>query len=389
MEIFVYDTSFTLVAVIDSYESFIWTERYSDYGDFELYLPVDSDAIQYLKANYYVEIRESNRTMIIEDIQIDTDVDNGPSLKVSGRSLESILDRRIIWKQTLISNKNVDEVIKQLLYENIMSGAGANRCVEGFEYVDTDDEYIKTLGISQIQFTGDNLFDAVKGICDAFQLGFEITALESTVENGGLVRHFYFKLFAGANRSYTNDDGTEQLSNPYVVFSPNFENLLNSSYFESHQNSKTITLVAGSGEGSERVMVEVSTSNEVSKGLSRRELFTDARDLTKEVQKQDEDGNVTTVTLSDEEYNAALTERGKETLSEWQVVESFEGGVDPSTEYKYGSREDVKMGKADYSIGDILQVENEYGMENRCRVIEFIRSKDASGSETYPTFTKI
>lgn len=389
MEIFIYDTSFTLVAILDTYESFIWTERYSDYGDFELYLPIDSNVIQYLKADYYIEIRESNRTMIIEDIQIDSDIDNGPSLKISGRSLESILDRRIIWKQTLISNLNVNDVIKQLLEENIMAGAGEDRCVNGFNFVDTDDEYIKTLAISQIQFTGDNLFDAVKGICDAFQLGFEITAVEPEETNVGPVRHFYFKLFNGANRSYTNDDGSEQLTNPYIVFSPNFENLLNSSYFESHRNSKTITLVAGAGEGPERIMVEVPASTEAGTGLSRRELFTDARDLTKEVQQQDVHGNVTTVTLSDDEYNDALTERGNETLSEWQVVESFEGGVDPSTEHKYGSREDVKMGKADYSIGDILQVENEYGMENRCRVIEFIRSKDASGSETYPTFTKI
>ena len=495
MEIFIFDTSFQLIKIIDDYESFIWTERYSDYGDFELHLAADSDVIQYLRTDCYVEIRESNRTMIIEDIQIETDVDDGPSLKISGRSLESILDRRIIWKQTSISNKAIDEVIKQLLDENIMSGAGEERCIDLFTYVDLpDDHVIRTndaYKINQIQFTGDNLFDVVKSICDAFGIGFRVLLKDKKMQ---------FELFVGENRSYENDDGTDQYTNPHVVFSPTFSNLLNSSYLESNKTLKTVTLVAGSGEGSDRKTVEVSADDDyvqltsepydwsknyasyfvktgttyyesvdgadsappfehgkyyynwyaangysgkkwylllkepddwlinygdfnkyavhdadsgkqvqvnpikvaplwsagtyyrhvsTNKGIYRRELYTDARDLTNEVQKQNEDGTVSTETLDDEEYNKMLDERGKEKLAECKVIKSFEGSIEPNTEYKYGSIEDVKIGKADYSIGDVVQVENEYGMGSRCRVTEFIRSADSSGSETYPTFTII
>jgi hypothetical protein len=419
--------------------------------------------------------------MIIEDIQIDTDVDNGPSLKISGRSLESILDRRIVWKQTQISDKTVEQVIRQLLDENIMAGAGEERCIPNFEYVELPaDHYSKTLTIPQIQFTGDNLFDVVKSICDAFGLGFKITTGEPEERDNGITR-FYFELLVGEDRS------TEQLKNPHVIFSPTFDNLLNSSYLESHKNFKTVTLVAGEGEGSARVMVAVpgdisytllteqpsdwstnyakyhtktdagfnpvsgvtaaptwssntyykrvsygnsnsrynyvllteqpfdwptkytdyyikninvyervtsvivappwsssayyvrdnNVSVDANVGLARRELFTDARDLTSEK------------VGSASEYEAALAERGLEKLTEWKVIESFEGSIDPSIEHKYGSLEDVKMGTADYSIGDIVQVENEYGMGARCRVTEFIRSEDSSGSETYPTFTKI
>jgi hypothetical protein len=387
MEVFIFDTAFQLVKIIDSYESFIWTERYSEYGDFELYLPIDSDIVQYLKTDYYVEIRESNRTMIIEEIQINTDIDNGPSLKVSGRSLESILDRRIIWNQSTFSGK-LNDVVRKILYENIMAGAGAERCIDIFEYVDTDDEYISSITVPQIQFTGDNLYDVIKSICDAFEIGFRITTGEAEERDTGLT-YFYFELYAGTNRSYENDDGTEQFKNPHVVFSPTFDNLLDSSYFESNKALKTVTLVAGAGEGPDRVKVEVPSSSGAGTGLSRRELFTDARDLTQESQQQDENGNITTVTLTPEEYNAALTERGNEKLAECTVINSFEGGVDPGIEYKYGSEHDVKMGDADYCIGDIVQVENEYGMGFRCRVSEFIRSFDSSGSMTYPTFTKI
>lgn len=493
MGIYISDTSFRLVAIIDSYESFIWTERYSDYGDFELYLPMeDLSVLQYLKADYYVEIRESDRTMIIEDIQIDTDVDDGPLLKISGRSLESILDRRIIWKQTSFSNKTVIEVIWQLLRENVISPADANRRIEAFEIVGTGVGDIDSLGISQIQFTGDNLYDTIKSLCDVFGLGFKITATKPEERGSGSV-HFYFELFSGVNRSYENDDRI-----PHVIFSPNFDNLLNSSYFESHRNLKTVALVAGQGEGTDRIMVEAPWRGEYSllleqpedwsthynnyytksdekyervigveiaptfkygtyyiryekndieesygylmlqgepddwstnyasyfkgrngvytkvsgvttfptwsrdtyykrvgnngdidgtgTGLSRRELFVDARDLAKETQQQDGDGNISTTTLSDGEYDQVLVERGNEKLAECSSVESFEGGIDPDGGYRYGCRGDVEKGNADYSIGDIVQVENEYGMSCRCRVTEFIRSKDSSGSSAYPTF---
>ena len=493
MDIYISNTSFQLVAVIDTYDSFIWVERYSDYGDFELYLPMDSNVIQYLKANYYVEIRESDRTMIVEDIQIDTDVDNGPQLKISGRSLESILDRRIIWKQTLITNKTADLAIKQLLSENIMSSAGEARCIDGFKYVETYVDHANMPVIPQIQFTGDNLYDSVKSICDAFGLGFKVTGPTSEDRDKGLVC-FYFELFQGTNRSYTNDDGTDQLAIPHVIFSPNFDNLLSSCYYESHKNHKTIALIAGQGEGVDRVMVEAPWGNEyqlllkqpndwstsytsyytksneeyarvrgvavapkfeyktyyisypktnndgvydsygylmlqaepddwstnyssyfkglsdgtyakvvgitiapswvrdkyykridierdsIAKGLSRRELFVDARDLAKESQQTDEDGVTTTVTLSDSEYDQVLVERGNEKLAECAVVESFEGSIDPNESYEYG---------VDYFIGDVVEVENEYGMSCRCRVTELIRSEDGTGSSAYPTFTKI
>lgn len=52
---------------------------------------------------------------------------------------------------------------------------------------------------------------------------------------------FVFKLYAGADRSY------DQFTNPYVIFSPKFENVINTNYLESKKTLKTVTLVAGEG----------------------------------------------------------------------------------------------------------------------------------------------
>ena len=49
MYIYVLDSEYNKIGVIDYCESIIWTTRYCDSGDFELYLPVTLDAMDLLK----------------------------------------------------------------------------------------------------------------------------------------------------------------------------------------------------------------------------------------------------------------------------------------------------------------------------------------------------
>ena len=105
--------------------------------------------------------------------------------------------------------------------------------------------------------------------------------------------------------------------------------------------------------------------------MDRRELYTDARDISQTV-----DGG----TMSSEEYDAQLAERGKEKLAECVEIKSFDGKSDANTTFKFGE---------DYFIGDIVQIENEYGMESRSRITEVMLSESSSGFEIYPTFTKV
>lgn len=357
MEALILDTSFEAVAIIDSFETFIWTDRYSAYGDFELYPSLTEKNIVDLQEDYYIVTKDSDHVMIIENTQIDSDVEDGVKFAVTGRSLESILDRRIIWTQTVLSG-NLQNAIKKLLDENIISPTDTARKIDNFVFEASEDEAITSLVLaSDAQFTGDNLYDVIKALCDVFSIGFKITLSSDN--------QFIFKLYAGVDRSY------EQEVNPYVVFSPRFENLLNSSYLQSKKNLKTVTLVAGEGEGSDRKTVTVEAIDGAGIGLVRRELYTDARDVSQTV-----DG----VTLSDEDYKSQLTERGNEKLSECVEVQSFEGESEPNTTFKLGE---------DYFIGDIVQIENEYGIESRSRVTEVMFSESSSGFEMYPTFTKV
>lgn len=357
MDAYIYNTDFEAIKIIDSYQSFIWTERYSSCGDFELYLPFDPELLDYLAEGNYVRIKDSDRAMIIESLILQTDVDEGSYLTVSGRSLESILDRRIIWEQTNLDSK-LQTAFQKLLNENIISPTDSNRQVSNMIFQTTDDPVIDGYTI-KAQFTGDNLYESLVDIADAFQIGFKMIWNDSN--------QFVFSIFNGVDRSYNQE------ANTYVIFSPKYENLFSSNYKESSENMKTIALVAGEGEGAERKTTTVSSYDDMM-GINRRELYVDARDISTVVDEGEEP-------MTDEEYNEKLAQRGSEALTEYIYTSAFDAEVDTSTTmFQYGR---------DFFIGDIVQIRNEYGMEAVARINEFIRSCDASGYNEYPTFTLI
>lgn len=350
MEPIIMNENFEKIDVFDTFESLIWAERYSSYGDFEIYTSAERSIIQKTKPNYYIQSDESEMVMIIEDLKLESDTEFGNHYTITGRSLESILLRRIVWSQTILDGY-LEGQIEKLLNQNVIKPTDNNRKISNFVFKKSNDPTIASLKI-KAQFTGDTLYDAVKKICDSTNIGFKITLNDQN--------QFVFSLYTGSDRSY------DQFSNPYVVFSPNFENIINSNYTESNRTLSTVGLVAGEGEGSERRTVVVGDSK--SSGLNRREAFIDARDISSQV-----DGG----TLTDEQYNGLLTARGNEYMAEYKTVKAFDGEVETSQLYQY---------QRDFFMGDIVQLENEYGSSARVRITEYIYNQSTEGISSYPTF---
>ena len=349
MDLTILDTDRTPLCVLDVYNSFIWTDRYSKYGDFELHASMSEDLLQYLKQDYYITNANSEHVMIIEKLLINSDTENGNTITVSGRSLESLLERRIVWNRTTLSG-NLQKGIKKLLNENVISPSDSNRKIDNFIFEESTDSAITGLTIDG-QYTGDNLYEVIASICQEKDIGFKITLNTSN--------QFVFKLYSGVDRSYG------QSVNPYVVFSPNFENIIESNYIESKMALKNVTLIGGEGEGTARKYTSVGTAS----GLDRRELFTDARD----VRSEDDDGNA----IPEADYLEQLRQRGREKLAENVDVVAFEGEADVSTMFTYG---------VDFFMGDVVQIANEYGHETKSRIVELISSESEEGVSTYPTF---
>lgn len=346
------DTNFKMVSVLDVFISFIWTDRYYEYGDFELYTRVSTDILSKIQSEYYLLNKESEHLMIVENIEIETDLEDGHTVKITGRSLESILDRRIVWSSTIISG-NIQDCIKKLLNDSIISPSISERKIDNFIFDTSNNSKITNTIIEETEYNGDNLYEIISGLCSANDIGFKVVLNKSN--------QFVFSLYVGEDRSY------EQTKNPYVTFSPEFDNLINSNYVESIQDYKNVTLVAG--EKDDNDIPKTASTGNVS-GLSRRELYTEATDIN---QKQEDD-----TTLTDEEYKNLLIQRGNEALLKHKISVTFDGEFDATQMYTYNK---------DFFMGDIVQVANEYGIESKARIIEFIQSQDTNGYSMYPTFS--
>ena len=347
MDIYVYNKNLERIGLIDIYKSLIWTKRYYQAGDFELYVPASTELLETLQRDNILVREDDDTVMVIEKIEITTDVETGNFITVSGRSIESYLERRIIRHQTNI-NDTVENAIRMLVVENAINPRDSHRVIPNLVLGGLQ-------GLTdtiQIQITYDNLYDVIVSLCQSYNYGWKIT-----FENGKLV----FNLYKGTDHSYS------QNSNPYVVFSPEFDNLINSHYITNKATYKNYAYVLGEGEGSSRSFRAVSNkAGYIPKNLDLYELYVDAKDLTTN------EGEI-----SNQEYEEMLYTRGIEKLNECKVTTAFEGEVNSNLSYQY---------KKDYNLGDIVQVTNEYGITTKARITEIIESESDTGTELVPTF---
>ena len=345
MQFYLLDTDLNIIKVIDMFKSVIWTTRYYASGDFELYIPATQEMIDLFKRDYYV-VRDDDTTqaMIVENIQITTDIEEGNFLIITGKSLKSILSRRIIWIQTII-NGYVEAGIRALVNKNAISPDDEARKIDNLIL----GEELGLTDKMRSQYTGANLEETIQKICNTYKIGYDVLLdLDA--------KKFIFILYKGADRSYN------QSVNPYVVFSNDYENLLHTDYKTNSSEYKNVAKVAGEGEGNARKTTSVGTAT----GLNRYEMWVDARDLSTN------EGEVDEIT-----YLSLLAEQGLAALAETTIKEEMEGEVEANHTYKLNK---------DYFLGDVIEVVNEYGIAMTPRVTEIIESEDDTGHYTIPTF---
>lgn len=347
MDFNVHDHAGVWVGIIENPTSAIWTRRYQKPGDFELYFPATAEMLALLADDFYITREDAPEVMLIEHIEIITNAEEGNYILVSGRGVECLLDRRIVLEQTTISGR-VDAALRRLIVENAVGPADADRALP----LSMDVPDIETATI-RAQYTGTNLLEAVQEVCRAYGLGFRAVADASEALAPRI------ELLKGTDRSEGQTDTSP------VIFSAEYENLLSSSYVLDTANYKNVAIVAGEGEGKARKRATYGSAS----GISRREIFVDARDLSTN------DGEI-----SEDEYTAQLLARGAETIAEHSLAESFDGEIDTANTFALDE---------DYTLGDIVTVENEYYIRKNVRVSAIMETWDAEGYAAIPTFENV
>lgn len=349
MDIYVFDRDINFIDTIDNFASLQWIRRYYDTGRFELHCPITQSTIKTLARDNLVWIKGSNEVGIIEYRNLSVNSNGEEVLKINGRFMTSILDRRIILGTEQYANKELELIMRNMVYRNCINTTVERKLPISLGRLNSFKEKIN------YQKSYGNLLEEIKTLSETNDMGFFIrTDLES--------REHYFQVYKGVDRSIN------QNVNSPVIFSRNYDNLYEQEYTDSTDNLKTTSVVAGEGEGAARKVIVVNNNF---KGLDRRELFVDARDL----QKESETDGAKKV-LTDTEYNSILIQRGKEKLSECKDVQTFEGRI-ISNNYIY---------KEDYDLGDIVTVlDRKWNVQVDTRITEITEVYEGGKVQIVPT----
>lgn len=349
MDIYVLNSNYEKIGVIDSFQSVIWTTRYFTPGDFEIYIGADKELLSLLQVdNMLVRDKditgdECHNVMLIRNIEIQSDAETGDNLIITGQCLKSIVARRVVAEQTNLSG-TVESCLRSLITQNIISPSDTDRAIANFT-LGTDGSL--TAASMSMQITGDNLAEALAEICATYGYGWDVF-----IKGSNLV----FYIYEGADRSFN------QNINPHVVFSTEYDNLLSSDYKEDRSEYANVAIVAGEGEGTSRKKATVGSAT----GINRFEIWVDERNTSSN------NGEITPTA-----YQELLEQAGAEKLAETGITTEFSGEVLPDANFIYG---------VDYFLGDTVQIENDYGISKAARITEIIESEDENGPTVIPTF---
>lgn len=340
-----------VIDVINNYESCIWNVQFWGQNDFQLIAPVQGINLSSLELGRLL-CREEDVTatgyknvMIIESITINFDADKGWTLTVSGKGLKSILARRIVWGQTTMSG-TVEDAIRQIITENIISPSISNRAIADF-VLGAAQSFPET---SDIQLFGENIAEWLEQVCESFGYGWDVEIINSK---------YTFKLYKGTDRT-----AAQNVNSP-VVFSPDFDNLLTSEYSYNKAEFKNAALVGGEGEGTSQRCASVGGAA----GLKRYEAYVDGSSVSS-------NGEI----ITPEQYIELLKSYGREQLTASRYDAKFSATIDPNGMFKINQ---------DFFLGDLVNVNNGVGISATTRITEIIYSTDVNGISVVPTFTEM
>ena len=353
----------TLEAICDTFSSLLWDIEYYQCGRFEVYIAANPQNISIFRTGRIVgRDDDSQHFGIIESVHIDTDMENGDYLTVSGRFLMCLLERRIIYPTySVTTEKPYSDIVREVVSQNAISND--KRRISGLSLGTISGTCWERMTTLQISYT--NLMEWVYIICEKIGGTANIRLNKISGEHYEMV----LDLSEGTDRSIS------QTENPHIIFSDRYTNLLSFTYSADISKQRNFAYVLGKGEGAERKRTTYFGDDEPS-FLERYEVYVDAKDMADEQQENGE-----SKPISDNEYIELLKERGKEnivlplTASESQIAVQ-------STQFQYN---------ADYFVGDYVTVEHKrFGLiQPKIQIIGMIESFDQNGRNLTPTFKEV
>lgn len=434
MYLAVFDEAMVLQHICEDYKSVIWTERFHGFGDFKLTVPGTLENLQIYQLDHYLYTKGTNKLMIIEQVELNTEYSKQSMLTVSGRSLESILDRRVmhpypIWDGTRLcmherTKGKVKDVIKHytnLLFKQRDSlDTSHERHVTGFGWYSVDElpsgirkgRPVSSMDIGNIRANANGTVRNMTRNADYSHAAYDDTDpyimegswyklvqnLTDLTMSGWAIEHdgedpyyWYGYTYNGVNRTFNQGE------RPPVVFSPKYDNLSKATYFKSKVSTRTKIF---SGAVKFTVPLELQLSKEYlddnrdsamqnnsvtvgTRGLGLREGYLQSPSIEHTngymISKGSNQWGV--ASIDPESIYRQIGEQCNTELWRHMPLEMFSGEAAQQSMYTYNE---------DFFLGDFVQIQNEFGQQDIARVTEYIRtSSDSEGDVFYPTFESL
>lgn len=364
MELFKYNTptTFSNASPIANWESALWTERFRDPGEFEIKARLSSGLLTALPIGTFISHTKTLEVMIVENHQITEETDEDPLLTITGRSLECILDQRIVgqnrnWASppasieasvyNLASNSTWVQA-RQLIREHSVTGVVTNSsdAIPGIEV----EHSVSLTGVNEARVINrGSVHSALMELLSIDELGIKV-----------LRRHAFSGLPGNAtNTIFFIYQPTDRRNR--VIFSSKTGDIDSADYLWSIKKMKNAALVSGK-------FIEAFVAGSAT-GASKRVMLVDGSSIDGHLEAIPTGATLTSLrALMTTKGNAALKEQKKISLSRIDISET------PKYEYR-----------TDYDLGDTVSIDASYGKIDSARVIEHVEIVDETGESSHPT----
>ena len=376
MDLYILDQWYQRRILVETYISLIWTERWQAPGEFELVIDAQFVPKELTVDGTLLGLSGSQRVMVAKTFERITEDDGTYKIKISGPSIEAILDQR--------ANISLQVYQPGPSYGHYPSGPAPvltyplqlNINYPFQDNMTTQVHNIVTLGLSadvipglvvgrlnpegSLPYFEDSLINpleppfvrpfeplgaSLRELCILYSMGYRIVKDGDT----GIL---YFEFYTGDDR--TSGQGERNV----VIFSKSMDNIKSTNELRSIAAFCNVAYVVGAHANR---IVTLNDEDAVVSGLNRYILVVDAS------------ANITGED-SDEVQEQLLT-RGKQELAKAQRIHALDGEVQPE-DYIYG---------VDYNLGDIVEQRSTTGTTGYFRVVEVVITSDGDGVLTYPT----
>ena len=388
MIISIYNRYFCRIGILRKATFCQMVDKLREVGTFNVKSAINRDALMLLDKTetFYLEFNDQKNVHpllgVVRKVEKDADSDE-EEIEISGDMCSFIFANRVV-AQTQNYSGTADQIIKAVIEKNITASPSTSTKINP-RYIDItvvaeEKKNNVVLDKIQVQKTGDDILSVLSDLCEQYQMGFDFYPVIDTLHTDEHLGNTYpqtniskwkLDILFGKDRTRQNT-----FKNKPIIFSQDFGNLTRATYQLENTDYKNIAYVAGEGEGTERKVQEtvkegIDQNGIENIGFGRLESYVDARDLQKETEDK---------TLTDEEYSAALEQRGQEKLSECKIVDSYDATVimlnsKGEERYKYGK---------DFYKGDFIELRDiQLGLTAVSQITAVTRTWQKGKSDIY------